>query len=133
MQPAQFVARPARHGREQYFDATQQSALALRCAGCRQRDWYDNRDGEKVLAQFEICYLAVARPRRLGAKHQEGEPITRFDESAIMGRTPSLIKFDAQAAIEAYQLPARQPTCRAGVTILRPALARTHPRPIAQT
>ena len=47
----------------------------------------DNRDGEKVLAQFEICYLAGFAPSEgLAQKHQEGEPITRFDESAIMGR-----------------------------------------------
>ena len=47
----------------------------------------DNRDGEKVLAQFEICYLAGFAPSEgLAQKHQEGEPITRFDESAIMER-----------------------------------------------
>ena len=47
----------------------------------------DNQDGEKVLAQFEICYLAGFAPSEgLAQKHQEGEPITRFDESAIMER-----------------------------------------------
>lgn len=46
----------------------------------------DNKDGEKVLAQFEICYLAGFAPHEGQAeKHEEGAPITRFDESVIMG------------------------------------------------
>lgn len=46
----------------------------------------DNRDGEKVLAQFEICYLAGFAPHESqNQKHEEGEVITRFDESAIVG------------------------------------------------
>ena len=45
----------------------------------------DNQNGEKVLAQFELCYLAGFAPHEGQAKtHEEGELITRFDESAIM-------------------------------------------------
>ena len=46
----------------------------------------DNQDGDKTLAQFEICYLAGFAPHEnQNRKHEEGAPITRFDESAIMG------------------------------------------------
>lgn len=69
---------------------TQRSKAPLRrdvLAAAMARFAADNQDGEKVLAQFEICYLAGFAPSEgLAQKHQEGEPITRFDESAIMGR-----------------------------------------------
>ena len=69
---------------------TQRSKAPLRrdvLAASMARFAADNQDGEKVLAQFEICYLAGFAPSEgLAQKHQEGEPITRFDESAIMGR-----------------------------------------------
>ena len=38
----------------------------------------------KAVAQFELCYLAGWAPHeRHGERHKEGEPITRFDESAL--------------------------------------------------
>ena len=38
----------------------------------------------KAVAQFELCYLAGWAPHeRHGERHKEGEPITRFDETAL--------------------------------------------------
>ena len=38
----------------------------------------------KAVAQFELCYLAGWGPHeRHSERHKEGEPITRFDESAL--------------------------------------------------
>lgn len=45
-----------------------------------------NQDGDKTLAQFEICYLAGFGTQAANApKHEAGQPITRFDESIITG------------------------------------------------
>ena len=42
----------------------------------------------KAVAQFELCYLAGWAPHeRHGERHKEGEPITRFDESALPAKT----------------------------------------------
>ena len=38
----------------------------------------------KAVVQFELCYLAGWAPRELHSeRHKEGEPITRFDETAL--------------------------------------------------
>ena len=43
-----------------------------------------SQEDGKAVAQFELCYLAGWAPHeRHGEKHQEGEPITRFDEAAL--------------------------------------------------
>lgn len=50
-----------------------------------------NQDGDKTLAQFEICYLAgFSSPAQDAQMRREGEPITLFDETIITGKKPSL-------------------------------------------
>lgn len=42
----------------------------------------------KAVAQFELCYLAGWAPHeRHNERHKEGEPINRFDESALPAKT----------------------------------------------
>jgi SAM-dependent methyltransferase len=67
---------------------TQRSKAPLRrdvLAAAMAQFTANNKDGDKTSAQFEICYLAGFAPAEGQAKkHEEGEVITRFDESAIM-------------------------------------------------
>lgn len=50
----------------------------------------DNQDGDKTVAQFEICYLAgFSSTGESGQARLEGEPITLFDETVITGEKPS--------------------------------------------
>lgn len=45
-----------------------------------------NQDGDKTLAQFEICYLTGFAPQDAGGrKSDEGAAMARFDESPITG------------------------------------------------
>ena len=46
------------------------------------------QENGKAVAQFELCYLAGWAPHeRHGDRHKEGEPITRFDETALPAET----------------------------------------------
>ena len=38
-------------------------------------------------AIFEICYLAGFAPTQNAARHEPGQPITRFDETALAQNT----------------------------------------------
>jgi NADH dehydrogenase [ubiquinone] 1 alpha subcomplex assembly factor 5 len=71
-----LTARPKRFLRRDVLRA----ALAQFSAATQE-------DG-KAVAQFELCYLAGWAPHeRHGESHKEGEPITRFDESALPAKT----------------------------------------------
>ena len=67
--PRQFLRRDVLHAALAQFSAATQEA-------------------GKAVAQFELCYLAGWAPhKRHGKKHQEGQKINRFDESALPAKS----------------------------------------------
>lgn len=48
---------------------------------------HNNAPGAKMEAIFEICYLAGFAPTQNAARHEPGQPITRFDETALAQNT----------------------------------------------
>ena len=59
-------------------------ALAQFASETQDETQDETQEGGKAVAEFELCYLAGWAPHDSHhKKHQEGEPISRFDESAL--------------------------------------------------